>query len=113
MLPWLLPTGPSSIDLVKLLSNTATRIQSHATLHDFCTGRGTVAASLKAKLLQKLVDMMEEILYDIFLDLHKSYDTLDHDFCLNILLVYGVVSSALRLIQRYWGHLSMVARDDG
>ena len=28
--------------------------------------------------------MMEEVLYMIFLDLHKSYDALDRDICLEI-----------------------------
>ena len=33
--------------------------------------------TLEAKLLQQLVALREEVLYVIFLGLHKSYDALD------------------------------------
>ena len=33
--------------------------------------------TLEDKLIQQLADLMEEVLYVIFLDLHKSYDHLD------------------------------------
>ena len=51
-------------------------IQFHDTLHSFRTGRGAGNAYLEAKLLQKLMDMMEEVLYEIFSYLHKSYGAL-------------------------------------
>ena len=41
-------------------------IQLHDTLHVFCTGRDTVTSSLEANLLQKLMAMREEVLYEIF-----------------------------------------------
>ena len=34
-------------------------------------------ANLRAKLLQKIEVMQKEVLYDIFLYIHKIYDTLD------------------------------------
>ena len=34
--------------------------------------------------------MTEEVLYEIFLDLHKAYDALDRNRCLDILAAYGV-----------------------
>ena len=46
-------------------------------LHGFRVGRGTGTATLKAKLLQKLAALREEVLYVIFLELHKEYDDLD------------------------------------
>ena len=52
-------------------------IQFHDTLHGFHTGRGTGPASLGSKLLQHLMAMSEEVLYEIFLGLHKSYGALD------------------------------------
>ena len=40
-------------------------------------GCGTGTATLEAKLLQKLAALREEVLYVIFLDMHKAYDALD------------------------------------
>ena len=53
-------------------------------------GRGTGTVSLESKLLQQLMVMREEVMYEILLDLHKAYDSLDSDRCLNILAAYGV-----------------------
>ena len=55
----------------------ATSITYHDFLHRFRAGCGTGTATLKAKLLQQLAAMREEVLYVIFLDLHKSYEALD------------------------------------
>ena len=44
----------------------------HNFLHGFRAGRGTGTATLKAKLLNHLVALREEVLYVIFLDLHKA-----------------------------------------
>ena len=52
-------------------------IQLHSTLHIFRIGRGTGTAYLKSKLLWQLIPMRKEVLYEIFLYLHKSYDGLD------------------------------------
>ena len=47
-------------------------IHFHITLHGFRTVRGMETPSLKYNLLQQLMDMKEEVLYEIFLDIHKS-----------------------------------------
>ena len=65
-------------------------IAYHNSLHGFQAGRGTGTATLEAKLLQQLASMREEVLYVIFLDLHKTYDTLDRGRCLEIMEGYGV-----------------------
>ena len=88
-------------------------IQFDNTFHGFRTGRGMGTASLKANLIQKLTDMGEEVLYEIFLYLHKAYVALECCLCLDILAAYGVGPCALRLLRRYWEHLSMVARTGG
>ena len=59
--------------------------------HGFWAGRGTVTATLEAKLLQYLVALREEVLYVISMDLHKAYEDLDRSRCLKILEGYGVV----------------------
>ena len=52
-------------------------ITYHDFLHGFRAGHGTGTANLEAKLLQQLAALREEVLYVIFLDLHKAYDALD------------------------------------
>ena len=52
--------------------------------------------------------MSREILFEIFLDLHKAYDALYYGCCLDTIVAYRVGPWALRLLRRYWDHLSMV-----
>ena len=54
-------------------------IQFHNTLHGLRTGRGTSTTSLEANLLQTMRAMKEEFLYNIFLYIHRAYDTPDCD----------------------------------
>ena len=68
---------------------------------------------LQAKLLQQLTSMMEVVLFEVFLDTQKAYDTLDRDRCLGILVVYGVIPRTIRLLQTYWGCVTTVARSGG
>ena len=88
-------------------------ITFHDLLHGFRAGCGTSTATLEAKLLQKLVALREEVLYVIFLDLHKEYDALERYRCLEILERYGVGPRSRRLLQSYWRRLTMVARAGG
>ena len=57
-------------------------ITFHNFLHGFRAGRGTGTVTPEANLLQQLAAMREEVLYVIFLDLHKAYDALDRSRCL-------------------------------
>ena len=54
--------------------------------------------TLKAKLLQQLEAMREEVLYMIFLDLCKAFVTLERDRCLEILERYGVGPQSHRIL---------------
>ena len=45
--------------------------------HRFWAGHGMETTTLKVKLLQKVMDIREDVLHAIFLDLHKAYDALD------------------------------------
>ena len=79
----LLPKGLGEypgIDLAEVLckvvtvilnSRLTTSIEFHDVLHGFRVGSATGATSLKVKLLQKLLAIMEEVLYTIFMHLHK------------------------------------------
>ena len=88
-------------------------IAYHDFLCGFRAGRGTGIATLEAKLLQQLGALGEEVLYVIFLDLHKAYDALDRSRCLEILEGYGVGPQDRNLLKTYWLCLTMVARAGG
>ena len=85
-------------------------ITFHYFLHGFRAGRGTGTATLEAKLLQQLAALREEVLYMIFLELHKAYEELDRSRCMGILEGYIVGPQSRRLLQTYWRRLTMVAR---
>ena len=57
----------------------STSISFHKMVHRFRECRGEGTASLEAKLLHNLMPMREEVLYAIFMDLHKAYNALDRD----------------------------------
>ena len=59
-------------------------------LHGFLVERGTGNASLEYKLLQQLATIREDILYELFLDFRKAYDTLDRELCLDNLVEYRI-----------------------
>ena len=82
-------------------------------LHRFRAGRGTETVALEAKLLQQLTAMREAVLFDVFLDLHKSSYALYWYRCLDIFVACGVVPRTLRLLCTYWYRLNMVARSGG
>ena len=88
-------------------------ITYHDALHGFRACHGTGTVTLKAKLLQQLAAMREEVLYVIFLDLTKAYDALDRSRCLKILEGYGVGPNARRLLKTYWIRLTRMARAGG
>ena len=46
------------------------------------------------------------VLYVIFLDLTKAYDSLDRSRCLDIMEGYGVGPNARRLLKTYWRRLT-------
>ena len=56
----------------------------HDFLRGFRAGRGTDTTTLEAKMLQQLAALREELLYVIFLELHKAYAALDRSRCLEI-----------------------------
>ena len=74
-------------------------------LHGF---QRMVTSSLEAKLIQQLAAMREEVLYVIFIDLHKACDDLDRDICLDILDGYSKGPQACLILCSYWDRLRMV-----
>ena len=53
--------------------------------------------------------MRKEVLYEIFLNINKAYDSLDRDRCINIVAAYVVGPRYLCLLRCYWDRLIMVA----
>ena len=88
-------------------------ITYHDLLHVFWAGCGTGTATLEAKLLHPLAFLRKEVMYVIFLDLHKAYDALDRSICIEILEGYVVRPRAFRILWTYWGWLRMVTRAVG
>ena len=87
-----------------------TVVQFHCLFCGFREGQGTGTASLEAKFLRQLTSEREEVLYFFFLDLHKSYDALDRERYMEILVEYGFGPRMEIILWYYWDHISMVAR---
>ena len=88
-------------------------IQFHNALHIFFVGRGTETATLKEKLLQKLIAMRETVLHSIFLNLRNSYKALDRDRCMYILVGYRVGPRTLRILRTYWFRIHIAEKAGG
>ena len=54
-------------------------ITYHDALHGFRVGRVTGTAAVKAKLLQQTMTVREAVIFEVFLDLHNSYNALDQE----------------------------------
>ena len=78
-------------------------------LYDFGLSQGTEITSLRVKLKHQLTIMSKEVLYEVFLELKKAYNTLERERFLKILVAYGVGPSAEFLIWQFWARLAMVA----
>ena len=73
----------------------------HDFFHRFWAGCGTGIATLEDKLIQQLATLREEVLYVIFLHLHKAYEALERSRCLEILEGYSVDPWDCRLLHTY------------
>ena len=82
----------------------------HDALHRFREGRGTGTATLEAKLAQKLVGLVHELLFQVFLDVWKAYESLDRSWCMEILRVYVMGKRMARLIAHHWDNLMLSQR---
>ena len=87
------------IGLVEVVCNSVTVILNfcfaasityHESLNGFWSDHSTGTASLEVKILQKAMEMREEVLYMILLDLNKVDDDLERSRLPNILKGYGV-----------------------
>ena len=82
----------------------------HNTLHGFRAGRGTGTATLEAKLVQQLVGIVHEPLFQIFLDVRKAYDSLDRGWYMEISWGCGMGHNTAHLIFHHWDNLIFVPK---
>jgi hypothetical protein len=88
-------------------------IEFHPSLHGKLPKRGTGTATIEAKLAQQLAWMEQEPLYQVFVDLRKAYDHLDREWCIEIMIGYGVGPKLLRLQIQFWNQAQMVCHAGG
>ena len=85
-------------------------IPLHDSLHRFQPKRGCDTGILEAKLAQQLTFWEQSPLYGKFLDIRKTYNTIDRGRCIHILGNHGVREKAISLIQYFWEHVVLVCR---
>ena len=82
----------------------------HDALHGFRIGRGIGTVTMEEKLTQQLVGLVHETLFQVFIDVRKSYDSLDRGICMEILRVYGLGNNLHRLLKWYWDKHAVVPK---
>jgi len=88
-------------------------INLHDCLHGCRAKRGTGTAVVEAKMAQQLSYLKLKPFYGVFLDLKKTFDSMDREHCIMILEGYGTGPGMIRLIQGYWRDAIMVCRASG
>jgi hypothetical protein len=88
-------------------------IQFHDSLHNELSKRETGTATIKANLHQGLAWHNQCPLYQIYIDLKKSYDALDREQMLDILAAYGVGPKMPALQKHFWDMAQLVCRAGG
>jgi hypothetical protein len=91
----------------------AASISFDNTLHGFRAHRGTGTTTLEARLHLDPRIQQGRMLFQIFLDLSKAYDTLDWARTLELLQSYGMGPRLLGLLRNVWGVLQLVPHQGG
>jgi hypothetical protein len=86
----------------KLMVRRMAIIEFHPSLHGGLPKRGMGMATIEAKMAQQLAWMDQKPLYQVFVDLRKACDHLDHERCIKIMTGYGVGPKLLRLQIQFW-----------
>ena len=76
-------------------------------LHGLWAKIGTGTDNFDSNVLQKIPGLFQKVLYEIFIDLHKSCGAIDREEKLMIMEGYRVVPQVPVLLARYWYKLEM------
>ena len=85
----------------------------HDGVHVFREGRGCTAAIMESKLLAEKAKSAGKILYQVFLDLSKAYDTVDWDRLFILLQDYGLGPPCRAVLQGTWMDCVLVPKKGG
>ena len=101
--------------LIEAIIDTRVRaaVTLHDTLHGFLACRGTGTAILEVKLHQELAGIRKVPLFQVYLDLRKAYDTIDHPRLLQTFQDYGMGPNLIRLLTNFWEGHRIVPRQQG
>ena len=67
-------------------------------------------ATLQENLTQRLVGISHDPLFQLFLDVWKSYNSLDRGWCMDILRGYEMGQNTARIIAHHWYSLLFVPK---
>jgi hypothetical protein len=90
-----------------ILMQIESGIKWHPGIHRFIHKRGT---GLEAKLRMQLASYLCQPLFQIFLDLSKAYDNLDHEHIMSLMEAYGIGPHTQLIINALWEHELMVPK---
>ena len=83
----------------------------HSALNRFIEGRVMGTATLESKLAQQLAVLPHDTLFQVFLDIHRTYNSLDRERCLEVLNGYGMRPNLTRLLKPYWERQRIAPKD--
>ena len=74
----------------------------HDALRGFRAGRGMGTVTLEAKLAHQLAGISYKLLFQVFLDVQKAYNSLHRGRCMEILRGCRIRQNVVRLIAHHW-----------
>ena len=87
-------------------------LQLHGVLYRFRARRGTGTAIMDLNLAQELSRVDCDLLFMVFLELSKAYDTVDRYCLIQTLERYGVVPLMCGLLENFWSHQKMMPKQN-
>ena len=88
-------------------------IQFCAEVHGFRKKRGTYTAIGETKILMQMATCRNETTYQIYLDLRKTYDSIDRGRILKLMEKYKVGPRLRRYVKKVWDNQFFVLRQGG
>ena len=85
-------------------------VELNKSLLGFRKGRVTGTDTPEANLEQQLVGLSHEPLFQFFLDVRKTFNSLDWERCMELLRGYGMGKNLTRLLSHYWGRQHIVLK---